>query len=416
MNKSPAALMLALLPHLLSAAYLEGRWDERFDALGLNGPVNSIALHGRYVYVGGEFTRAGSIEATNIARWDGTNWAALAGEPLKEIVETVAANETGIYLTTLRSGWSAGTNRLLQWKRTNWMDLGTSGLVRALAVRGDDLIVAGNFAVGFGINVTIARWDGNNWWPWEGGMPGTNGILSLAVVGSKVYAGWEWHRPGMDITGIVAKWDGSWSFLPPVELNSCAQLAASGTRVFAGGFYLGGPVAQWNGTNWTTILESFHTSCDPPPCWFLNAMIMSGDDLYAGGWGLNYSTRGGFIKWDGTRWSQSGFVYGGKVHALASNGSELFVGGSFTNAGAKAARNFSIWHIPHRVEIVRSTNQLTLSWPGTGTNFVLEATGNLGQTNWSEVSDPVVLHDEKCLVTEPVVSTNRFYRLRRKPW
>src|SRR5579863_509700 len=44
---------------------------------GLGSSVQALAASGRVLYVGGSFTKAGGIPATNIAQWDGTNWAPL---------------------------------------------------------------------------------------------------------------------------------------------------------------------------------------------------------------------------------------------------------------------------------------------------------------------------------------------------
>lgn len=51
-------------------------WNgRRWAALGngFDGQVYAIAIHGTDVYVGGEFTQAGSVPALNVARWDGSN-------------------------------------------------------------------------------------------------------------------------------------------------------------------------------------------------------------------------------------------------------------------------------------------------------------------------------------------------------
>ena len=48
-------------------------WDDRFDALGLNGPVSAIGVYGPNVYVGGAFTLVGDVPETNMARWDGSD-------------------------------------------------------------------------------------------------------------------------------------------------------------------------------------------------------------------------------------------------------------------------------------------------------------------------------------------------------
>ena len=59
------------------------RWDgvgwNRMSA-GLDAPVRAIAVVGKDVFVGGEFSIAGdTVAASRLARWDGTAWAPVAG-------------------------------------------------------------------------------------------------------------------------------------------------------------------------------------------------------------------------------------------------------------------------------------------------------------------------------------------------
>lgn len=56
------------------AAAGEEYWDTRVQDLGIDGPINTIAVRGSEVFVGGEFTRISSVNAAAIARWDGSQW------------------------------------------------------------------------------------------------------------------------------------------------------------------------------------------------------------------------------------------------------------------------------------------------------------------------------------------------------
>ena len=65
---------------------------------------------------------------------------------------------------------------------------------------------------------------------------------------------------------------------------------------------------------------------------------MSGDDLYAGGY---FATAGGvtvnsIAKWNGSSWSALGSgidTYWGYVNALAVSGTDLYAGGPFHHGG-----------------------------------------------------------------------------------
>src|SRR6185436_11392597 len=44
---------------------------------GQNTEVNALAVSGNDLYVGGRFTAAGGLAATNVAKWNGSSWSAL---------------------------------------------------------------------------------------------------------------------------------------------------------------------------------------------------------------------------------------------------------------------------------------------------------------------------------------------------
>ncbi len=80
-------VVLCFLP--FNATCSNGLWDSRFFLSGINGTVNAMIVNGPEIYIGGKFTAVGSVPATNIAKWDGTNWSAL-GSGLGDRVEALA--------------------------------------------------------------------------------------------------------------------------------------------------------------------------------------------------------------------------------------------------------------------------------------------------------------------------------------
>jgi hypothetical protein len=142
--------------------------------VGVDGSVGSIHTHdfgdGPKLYVGGNFTRAGGVEATRLARWDGQAWTAV--------------------------GDGAGPDRH----------------VTDLASFQGDLYVSGYFQEVAGIAAPgIARWDGASWSHPVG--PGerivSQEIWPLATwddgAGERLYAGGRFGAP--DGSGF-AWWDG----------------------------------------------------------------------------------------------------------------------------------------------------------------------------------------------------------------
>lgn len=137
--------------------------------------VSAILFHDGKVYVGGEFKKAGAVDAANIAMWDGTTWSAL-GAGLDGGVESLAW-----YGGKLVAGGSfQAKGHLATWDGTAWtalaggihgeiIDAGgtpyeTSSMVTALGVRGGDLYVLGMFdKAGMVQAKHLARFDGTNW-------------------------------------------------------------------------------------------------------------------------------------------------------------------------------------------------------------------------------------------------------------
>lgn len=55
-----------------------GDASQGYGLTGTNSFVSRMIVQGEYLYVCGRFTEAGGKPATSVARWDGTNWCALA--------------------------------------------------------------------------------------------------------------------------------------------------------------------------------------------------------------------------------------------------------------------------------------------------------------------------------------------------
>ena len=77
----------------------------------------------------------------------------------------------------------------------------------------------------------------------------------------------------------------------------------------------------------------------------VTAIAISGSDIYVGG---NFTQAGGvsanyIAKWNGNSWSALGVGVNGIVYALALSGTDLYVGGSFTLAGGSSANRIAKW-------------------------------------------------------------------------
>lgn len=302
---------------------------------GVNGTVRAIAVRGNQVFVGGAFTIAGGVAANNIAQW------------------------------SPESGWSA-------------LGSGVAGTVNALAVdQNGHLWVGGAFTSAGGVAAgNIARWNGNSW---EAVGTGTNGYVSAIAIApnGEVFVGGAFSQAGGITVNNIARWDGvSWSGLGGGMNNEVRALAINSTgELFAGGnFTLAGGVvatniARWNGVSWSAL----GTGVDA----FVNALtILPNGDVVAGGIFLNAggAPANRIARWDGSNWSAFGTGVSGRVAAIVSAGTSLYVAGGFVAAGGQIVNHIARWN----------GNRWEALGHGTvGANGMLNAVALSGNTLWA---------------------------------
>ena len=189
-----------------------------------------------------------------------------------------------------------------------------------------------------------------------------SGVYALAVSGSNLYVGGYFsNAAGIPTADFVAEWNGSaWSALGSNgsgngTLNGYVYaLAASGSGLYVGGYFsnaAGIPtadyIAKWNGSAWSAL--GSNGSGDGALNLYVFALAVSGSDLYVGGVFSNAAgipTADYIAKWNGSAWSALGSnghgngALNSEVHALAVSGSGLYVGGYFTDAAGIATADY----------------------------------------------------------------------------
>ena len=290
-----SSILLAFLGCSITAFAQSLRWDSRFTTPGgTNGAVKACAIFddgsGPALYLGGNFTQAGSASSPSVAKLGSHGWEALG----------------------------AGLG---------------GGEVSALKVfddgSGPKLYAAGTFsALGSGPYSVVARWDGSQWSAVGGGF--YDGRTTLEVFddgsGPALYAGGSPTYMGSSIASL-ARWTGSsWAAVPGFSSNTIEALLTyddgSGPALYVGSYFPGGyGVSRWTGSAWSPMYGS-------PPwvgslCSFDDG---SGRALYAGG---NFPA--GVERWNGSVWAPAGNPVGSMFSsALASfddgSGEKLYVG------------------------------------------------------------------------------------------
>ena len=298
---------------------------------GINGDVYAILrLSNDELYVAGSFTKAGNVDAHNIAHWTGSKW-----EPLGS---------------------------------------GTDLSALALAFVANDLYVGGNFLMAGGQTANyIARWDTmTKAWQTiiDGASNGVNGgVAALAVtLAGDLYVGGGFTKAGLVPANKISVLSaGKWQALGngiegPNAFVSCIAINPNnfGPMYVGGNFQSAGGMAAHNiaslsGNIWQTQSDQLTKGFDKPVYTIADA---GGNFLYAGGDFTKFGDSSvNFIAQLQGLGSSSPIVMGsgldgtcytlaGRFIFLSLQGSyfnHLYVGGKFTQAGLKPSQNFAIW-------------------------------------------------------------------------
>jgi len=316
------------------------RWDgTRWAALGngIRGTVSALCVYRGELIVGGQFASAGGVPANCIARWNGTTWAALdAGlEGAFAAVTALAVYDDALIAGGLfESAGGTSAANIARWDGESWQPLG-SGLdagVRAMTVWNGKLVVAGDFLTAGGVPVEhIARWDGATWSAMGSGMPAT--VNTLAVWGTDLVAG---GRTSGFAQPLILRWDGAaWApigaGLAGFNGNVKAVVDYNGILIAGGKFDRSGTttlndIAAWDGQAWLSIAEPWAVSA-------VTTLGVWGDELIVGGASL---IGAGLVRWNGSQWDSvggAGQIYGGPVQAFCDYQGDLIAGGKLNLGG-----------------------------------------------------------------------------------
>lgn len=205
---------------------------------------------------------------------------------------------------------------------------------------------SGEIMSGPGPYAVTASGDEN--WSHRIGVPGVCGgvVYALAVTGTTVYVGGAFTMAGNVPALNIAKWDsdtGTWSALGGGLNFPVYAIAVKGDDVYVGGDFTEtgdglrvNRIAKWDSTSdtWSALSMGVGGSS-----FGVRAIAVSGSDVYVGGifsQAIGVPGTSGIAKWDGTRWSALGSgicslspAVCGDVRAIVVSGTDVYVGGSF---------------------------------------------------------------------------------------
>jgi hypothetical protein len=379
-------------------------WSALGSGNGVSNPdptavgVNALAVDSsNNVYVGGAFTKVGSVGANGVAKWDGNTWSPLGSATQNGVkngqVSALLAIGTDVYvggkfnsasdstqlnlLTRSIAKWSTATN--------TWSPLGsatqngTNANVAALGLLGTDLFVGGNFnLVSDSTQLDssaqqIARWSttNNTWSPLgSAAQNGVNGIVSaITISGQTVYIGGTFTTASSSAqnnlsANHVAIWlSNQWSPLGSGTKNGVnndvTALAVMGNYLFVGGNFTTANsntqtnisvshIAYWTPVNqtWAPVGSAAQNGVNSA----VFSMTVYGRKLYVGGLftAASSSTQANIpanqiATWDtlSNTWSDLSGGMDSTVDALAIGGNGLYAGGDFSTAGCRASSRFA---------------------------------------------------------------------------
>jgi stage V sporulation protein SpoVS len=281
-----------------------------------------------------------------------------------KMVSDLAAGEPPRFVPEVNGGSRAITHA------KPWSPLGSNGsgdgavnsAVQAIAVSGSDLYVAGQFYNVAGLRAAqyIAKWNGSTWSALGSDVNG-NGLIggpvyALAMSGGNLYAGGDFEdAAGIATADYLAKWNGhAWSAVGSDgagngALNGAVRaITASGSKLFVGGDFTDAAgltradfIAMWNGSTWSALGSDGAGGGAISGAGGVWALAVSGSNLYVGGLFSDVAgiaAADAVARWDGSVWSALGSngsgdgAISGWVDAINVSGSDVYVGGFFYDA------------------------------------------------------------------------------------
>lgn len=230
--------------------------------------VWAITKYNGSIHIGGRFTHAGGNLVNNLAAWDGIGWDALVA-PFSDPGTSGAVYTLGTHLVSViplvrnlvvGGSFTLPEPYIVQWNGSNFSSLGSGLNSVVYAIAGGDfgtpLYIGGSFTSAAPGPSYVAKLssDHKTWLPLGGGLNGTVNALALNDQ-EYLFAGGEFTASANGLTPLshVARWNGiSWSALSTGTNNGVTSLAVSGSHLFAGGLFTvagGYPsyfIASWN--------------------------------------------------------------------------------------------------------------------------------------------------------------------------
>lgn len=380
-----------------NAVWLVWAWAASASEVpGPDGPVWAIQRIGDQVFVGGRFTQIGGVEARNIARWDGSAWHALADSTTNGVAGEVSAILEGPDGSVLVGGEFSAAGavscaNLARWTGSEWKaGASLNGRVLALAWRGSVtkqfLMVGGAFTTLDNANApylaVLKRVADGEWTDLYHTYSVDGPVLAIRTQGVDAWIVGGFSRLNGVVAGLGRIFLGDFSLTPEPGVQgvgtALGQYQAESSLMHMGGGALRYALTEQGGgvlvlpmperspaiTDQPGLIgEAFADSGDLATR-EVNAILGLGNQVLVAG---RFRSAGGHLVsnlalWDGRGWSSSTMALGGgvdgTVRVLEHDGERVWVGGEFSRADHRPARNLVVIHF--------TGNSSVYEFPGVG--------------------------------------------------
>lgn len=319
----------AVLLFLSSSISLSQSWNALGS--GITGKVNASIVFSGQLVAGGEFTSP----AGNVAVWNGSSWQTL-GTGLNGVVYGFTIFNNQLIAV---GAFTNGGNNVSRWNGSSWsgLGLGTNDTVYTATVYQSLLRIGGKFTSAGGINCSrLAGWNGTQWTAMGSPNGTNNSVYALTTFNSELILAGDFTSAGNLVSvNRIARYNASGTYASlgtGIDNNKVLSLAVYQSQLYAGGNFtsIGGVtvnnLARWNGSNWNTVLSGTNGT--------VSCFGFQGSNLIVGG---SFTNIGNSISyWNGTAFSPLGNgITGGtpSVNSILVWSNILVAAGSFTTAG-----------------------------------------------------------------------------------
>ncbi len=347
---------------LYGASYTLRQWD------GLNwapvagspsGPIEGLASYSGGIAVCGDLEVDGIF---GVAFWDGSIWSPI-GDSFANPGATMDTppHTLNVYAGLLvAGGWfrqvgQAAIPNLAAWDGATWsplIDVSVPSQFHGLDYRPSALgSFEGHLAVGgkfdFSDNSALhglGLWDGSAWESPGPNLPGLwDCIYAVEEYQGVLVVGGQFDEIGGIPSPHLAKWTGSeWMAFDESAPNSCTDLQADGTDLYASGsYYVSGMdpyIKRWDGSAWHDLDGGLNG-------WIEDLAIFDGDLVAVGEFTADSTGQslGHIARWDGSAWVALGSGFDDQAFSLCGWNGGLVAGGVFTVAGGNSASYLAFW-------------------------------------------------------------------------